>query len=112
MSTNSDKMLRRGDAFTSIVRATLAATPIAEHLRYGPALVLECLARGGGAINWYYCHNLTGMALIEEELSPGSVVSFYFDGRMRHAVHSAAVAGDLERAIATNGEVVVGILRA
>jgi hypothetical protein len=111
MSTQGDKMLRKDDAFTSIVRATLAVTPIAERLRHEDAVVLERIARGGGATNWYYCRDRAEMTAIEEKLSSGSVVSFYFDGRIRHAVYSAEVAADLEAAIAKNGEVVVGALR-
>jgi len=110
MNIESDDMLRKNDAFTSIVRERLAMTPIAEQLHQRSAVVLERIARGGGAVNWYYCRGQTELALIEEELSPGSVVSFYFDGRIRHSSCSPEIINSLERAIAESGEVVVGIL--
>src|SRR5262245_6738961 len=111
MSTLDDKMLRRDEAFTLIVRATLAKTPITEQLRCESAVVLERIARGGGAANWYYCRNRVDLAVLEERLSPGSVVSLYFDDRIWHSVYSAEVAANLEATIVKDGEVIVGALR-
>lgn len=103
-------MLNRTRAFTSIVRAKLAMTPIVERLQYTEAVVLERIARGGGSVNWYYCRNLKEMSDIEELLLPGSTVSFYFDRRIRHSSWSSELKKELEDAIGKNSEIIVGTL--
>jgi hypothetical protein len=50
------------------------------------------------------------LEMVESELSPGSVVSFYFDGRIRRAPYTARVKADIEKIISETGEAVVGIL--
>lgn len=103
-------MLKRDDSFTSVVRAALAATQVTERLRHGEAVILERIARGGGATNWYYCRSPSEMPTIEALLHPGSVVSFYFDGRVQHSRNSPELMNALEDKIHKNGELVVGLL--
>jgi hypothetical protein len=76
-------MLRTSDSFTSIAHSTLAMTPVGKLLETSGAVVLERIARGGGATNWYSCSGQSQLEMIEARLLPGSVVSFYFDERIR-----------------------------
>jgi hypothetical protein len=72
-----------------------------------PAIVVERLARGGGATNWYA---IAGSYQLDEFVSlvrPGSRVSFYFDDRLRWmALDDAAITVATE-AIASTGDVVI-----
>lgn len=106
----SDEMPKRDEPFTAIVRATLATTPIVELLQRGEAVILERMARGGGATKWYYCRGQSELSTVEELLSPGGVVSFYFDERIRYSRYSRELEEKLEEAIENDGEVVVGLL--
>ncbi len=74
------------------------------------AVVLERLARGGGGTKWYYCSDRSRLESVEERLSPGSVVSFYFDGRIRSDLYSPDVESNVENIIAEEGEAVIGRL--
>jgi hypothetical protein len=108
-SRHGDNM-QKNTPFASIARATLATTRIGDLLQSGAAVVLERIARGGGAVNWYYCGGRKELTAIEERLSPGSVVSFFFDGRMRRSRLSSELRRELEEVVASAGEVVVGTL--
>ena len=83
---------------------------IADLLMVRPAVVLERVARGGGATNWFYVASPKQLHELRTRLRPGSSVSFYFDGRIKRTViHSGFVEEvlDISRA---EGEAVVGIL--
>ena len=73
-------------------------------------MVLERIAYGGGATNWYFCRNITDLEAIERRLSAGSVVSLYFDDRIRRAGDSAAFRADVEQIIVASREAIVGAL--
>jgi hypothetical protein len=47
-----------------------------------PTIVLERLARGGGATNWYLLREPRDIDALAGRLKPGSCVSFYFDDRL------------------------------
>jgi hypothetical protein len=47
-----------------------------------PAIVLERIARGGGATSWYVLREPHDIDALAARLKPGSVVSFYFDDRL------------------------------
>jgi DNA-binding NarL/FixJ family response regulator len=49
--------------------------------RRPPALVLERIARGGGATRWFLLRKLDDLSRLCDELQPGSSVSVYFDDR-------------------------------
>lgn len=68
--------------FISAVRSALQTTCVSAALAKGHAIVLERIACGAGATRWYFCRNEDALRAIETELSPGSVVSFFFDERI------------------------------
>jgi hypothetical protein len=55
-------------------------------------VVLERLARAAGATKWYVLFNPAQVEEIAGGLSPGSSVSFYFDGRLEIAPYGSDVA--------------------
>jgi hypothetical protein len=85
-------------------------TPIIDLLGATAAVVLERIAKGGGATKWYYCPGKAHLEAIEAQVSPRSVVSFYFDDRIRGDNCSPEVMSAVERIIARTGEAVVGAL--
>lgn len=98
------------ETFKSALHTALAATPIADLLASRPGVILERIARGGGATKWYYCASESALGAVEARFSPGSVVSFYFDDRIRNDAYSPGVQTAVEAVIAQNGEAVVGVL--
>lgn len=96
--------------FTEIVHGVLARRRVGDLLASNAAVVLERLARGGGATEWYYCRGTAELDALEKRLSAGSVVSFYFDERIRKLPKSPQLAADIERIIAETGDAVVGVL--
>lgn len=96
--------------FKPIVHAALALTPIIDRLAATSAVILERIARGGGATKWYYCVDRNHLQSVETQLSPGSAVSFYFDDRMRSDFYSTELKSRVETIIAETGEAVVGVL--
>ena len=98
------------ESFIDIVRRALAATPIARKLATHGAVVLERVARGGGATNWFRCTDEESLDTIAGRLLPGSVVSFYFDDRLRalDTIEGARSRGG--ELLATVAEIVVGAL--
>jgi hypothetical protein len=103
-----DPALREGDPFLPIVDRALSQ--IAARLRAGTAIVLERLARGGGATHWYYCRAATDLAPIAAALRPGSLVSFYFDGRLRLGHDVGDAVASLRDQIRPNHDSVLGVL--
>lgn len=65
---------------------------------------------GGGRTVWYYCQGKHQLETLEALLSPGSVVSFYFDGRIRNALYSPELRSIIERIITETGDAVLGLL--
>lgn len=98
-------------AFNSIVRSTLATTPIAERLKSHSAVVLERIACGAGATRWYYCEDKIALQSLEARLSPGSAVSFYFDDRIRGGSYSPEVKETMFTLYAERREPLIGSLR-
>jgi hypothetical protein len=79
-------------------------------LRRGPAIALERIPRGGGATRWYWIRSLEDLRRLLGRLTPGSVVSFYFDNRIgRHILDDEAVVKILGLMTET-GDAVVGRL--
>jgi hypothetical protein len=100
----------RSEHFNAVVRTALAATPTSHLLLSHDAVILERIARGGGTTNWYYCQTRADLDALERALAPGSVVSFYFDGRIRRAPDSSVFRADVEKIIAVTGDAMVGAL--
>ena len=85
---------------------------VRERLDTAPAgaVVLERIARGGGATRWFVCRDRDALTAIAAELSPGSVVSFYFDGRLGPCPWKPALVGELEAIIVATYGAVLGWL--
>jgi hypothetical protein len=96
--------------FRSAVRSMLESTPVNGLLGKGHAIVLERIACGVGATRWYFCRDRHALAAIEGELSPGSLVSFYFDERIRKVILSPSVRSEIEQISARDGDAVVCVL--
>ncbi|MDH5650959.1 MAG: hypothetical protein OEZ39_03690 [Gammaproteobacteria bacterium] len=97
--------------YKSIVHDCLSSTDIEKNLKVKDAVVLERIARGGGATNWYYCNNVAAFNALKNELSPGSVVSFYFDERIEKCSYSKELNFKIEEIITRTGDCVVGLLK-
>ena len=104
-------IVKANGEFRAIVHAALARTRISELLASCSAVALERIARGGGATNWFYCRGLMGLEGVEGMLSSGSVVSFYFDDRIRMSPTSPQLSAEIEKIIEVTGDAVVGVIR-
>lgn len=98
---------------------TIIDSPVPRLLHARPAIVLERIARGAGATNWYRCPGHAHLAALSAELSPGSVVSFYFDGRIASRRYTPEVREQMLQLMRSlrgipgeTGEIVVGCLDA
>jgi len=98
------------NSFKQAVHDQLTSRSIDLRLQAKNAIVLERIARGGGATRWYSCSDKDSIPGLEAHLSPGSQVSFYFDGRIRRTSPAPGVAADMKRIVAETGDVVAGIL--
>ena len=96
--------------FIVYAQAALAATPVSELLSKTEVVILERIARGGGATRWYYCSHLVFLEKVVEQLAPGSVVSFYFDRRINSALYSNELETELRTIVADTGELLMGRL--
>ena len=96
-----------------LAAAALDATPARRRVEEAEqAIVLERLARGGGATRWYVLRNAGDLDALALKVSPGSRVSLYFDGRFL-----VGGFGDDERRAVTeiidrDGEAVLGAVGA
>jgi len=94
----------------AIVRATLERTPISSLLDKREAVVLERIACGAGSTYWYYCADQRSFETIKLELQPGSLVSFYFDGRLKKALYSKEVKEEILKIAEAEHDAVIGRL--
>ena len=75
----------------------------------GRVVVLERIARGGGATRWYLGRSPEECQRIYRLLGPGSRVTFYFDGPLRVDPLGDRVIGAMFEAIGEDCEIVVGV---
>jgi hypothetical protein len=94
--------------FLDIVHTSLIDAGVRRRLETAPAVVLERIARGGGATSWYRCSNLEALDRIEGRLSPGSVVTFYHDQRIKTGTLTTDTVAAIKDIIAVMGDAVVG----
>jgi hypothetical protein len=94
-------------------------SPVPRLLHARPAIVLERIARGAGATNWYRCLDRAHLAALTAELCPGSIVSFYFDDRITSCRYTPQVREQVLQLMRSlrgipgeSGEIVVGHLDA
>lgn len=71
-------------------------------------VILERLARGGGATRWFFARSRDQVERILDLLSGGSSVSFYFAGALHVEVDSGAVRQRMFQEITRTGEIVLG----
>jgi hypothetical protein len=69
-------------SFGDIARKAFQAAGIELLQQDRESIVLERFATGGGRTKWYRCIDRTSFEKLTEKVSPGSMVSFYFDGRI------------------------------
>jgi len=77
----------------------------------GQVLVLERVARGGGATRWFCCHTALEVEQVLRRCRPGSRVVFLFDDRIRREPLSEAVGTEIWDLAVSIGEVLVGTQR-
>jgi hypothetical protein len=99
------------EIFVTKTKAAVAATPIYNLLSTTHAVVLERIAMTAGNTRWYYCSNQARIESVVDQLSPGSVVSFYFDQRIECTFYSPVVKSRVERIMLETGEAIIGLLR-
>jgi hypothetical protein len=75
-----------------------------------PAVVLERIARGGGATRWYIVSGVEQLGRLTSELSPGSTISFYFDDRLATRSFDDETVDLILKIVYDHGEAVVGFL--
>lgn len=97
--------------FTAVVHRMLVEAAVHQRLRDRAAVVLERIARGGGATRWYYCPDGMTLDSLEADFRPGSKVSFYFDDRILRVPFSQELRKDIEIIVSRYGEAVVGVAR-
>jgi hypothetical protein len=92
--------------------STIGATPVRELLRRSRAgvVVLERIARGAGETRWYFVQSEPQLEALVPLLAPGSVVSFYFDGRVRRERFSPALESMIMGIVEETGDAAVGLL--
>jgi hypothetical protein len=97
------------DSFRIAVREAIGATAVPQLIAGGsrPAVVLERIARGAGATRWFLVRDVEDLAAVEQRLSPGSRVSFYFDGRLARDVYGPAIAEAVLDIASTDGDAVI-----
>ena len=59
---------------------------------------------------WYHCCGKQQLETVEALLSPGSVVSFYFDDRIHKASYTPELRSIIEKIITETGDAVLGLL--
>ena len=76
-----------------------------------PAIVLERIARGGGAPSWYVLRAADDLDALAARVRPGSCVSFYFDDRFTFGRLDDNARASLLAIAERDGEAVIGAAR-
>jgi hypothetical protein len=98
------------EPFADLARTLIATSAVVDLLSSRPAMVFERIARGGGATRWYRLSTADDLARLCEKLSPGSVVSFYFDERIEYLPLDDEATDRILEIAWTDGSAVVGRL--
>jgi hypothetical protein len=104
--------LERPIPFSALLFDTLSDSSIPGLLAGAPAdvVVLERIARGAGATRWFVLHDPEELGVLVSRLSPGSSVSFYFDGRLAASRYDLSVRSELLAIAELDGDAVIGRL--
>ncbi len=94
------------------VRTVIDETPVRSLIDTATdgVVVLERIARGGGETRWFFIESTPELDVLIERLAPGSVVTFYFDGRIARIHADARLTEELLSTIEDTGDVMVGLL--
>ena len=101
--------MRPDPSFSAFAHSVLSEVQLPQLLQASDAVVLERIAMGAGRTEWYYCTR-DRLQDLEASLSPGSVVSFYFDERVTRATYSAHTRARILEIVARTSDAVVGTL--
>lgn len=96
--------------FANLVRGSLEDSAAPRLLAERPAVVLERIARGGGATRWFRVRSLNDLDMLSTRLSPGSTVSFYFDSRISARPYDDETVSQILDLVSTHGDAVVGAM--
>lgn len=80
-----------GEPRLSVVRGLITQRGVPRLLMNSFAVVLERIACGAGATNWYYCRDEAALEQCVQSVSPGSLASFYFDERIKRTHYSPSL---------------------
>jgi hypothetical protein len=100
-----------GSSYRNIALAAIGETVAQELLASKSAIVLERIARGGGATSWYLVRAPGDLDALVERLKPGSSVSFYFDDRLSVGPFNDETLASLLAIIERDGNAVIGAVR-
>lgn len=96
-------------SFDDLAAQALSAAGLFERCASGKAIVLERIAAGGGRTCWYFVDRVDDLPSIISKLSPGSLVSFYFDARFKQASYESKTRAAIEQVWLEHREAVVAI---
>lgn len=100
--------------------SSIMQSPMSQQLRHYEALtrrlaaewrqivVLERLARAGGAARWFFVVSRTALEDVFDQLRGGSSVSFYFSGHLHVEVDNEAARQEMFEEITRRSELVLG----
>ena len=96
--------------YASLVLDVLSESQVARLIANAssPVVVLERIARGAGATRWFALDDPDQLVLLAQSLSPGSSVSFYFDGRLASHAYDVAIANAVLTIAEQDGDAVIG----
>lgn len=72
------------------------------------AVVVERVARGGGATRWFACQTLDDVRAVLPQLRPGGRVGFFFDDRIRRTTYSDTLEEEIWSRLSRDGELFLG----
>ena len=94
------------------MREATTDAPIGEISRLlgksGHVVILERVARGGGATRWHYCIAIWEVSEVIATMRPGSNVGFFFDDRIRRSLYSDDIGIEILDIATAAGEVWIG----
>lgn len=99
-------------AFPPSLIHAMEAAGVQSRVGENPAVVLERIARGGGATRWYWIRSAADLQRLYGGIAPGSVVSFYFDARIQRRVLDDHAVVQILEFVTETGDAVVGRLSA
>ena len=98
-----------GNPDTQMLLDAMEATEVPSRLaaRIGETIVLECIARGGGATRWYSVDAAAQLPELARQVRHGSRLSFYFGRQFERRVYATPVLNEILRDAAPQHDVVI-----